>query len=329
MDVVLFTVDFPNFALVVRGHLAYSGEDRLSLFQSEHRMPKFRTQNNVDSQVVNTVACTVKVKISDTLAHRLQSLSSTAIPIVKRMLNERQNSSSKYYPELPCVLSKSLIAKYQNNGKCRDVTNLVLPICGDKERQIKLTAEGVRIPALFGKEILPVIFPRPVYGDEKGRRNVSAEFFHRSGEWFGTFTYRTIPAPEFQPTGMIGIDRNSVGHVATLSDPTNGKVLHLGFNPAATKVCWRRRKANLQRKEKQLAVPHQAQTVTKNKARKSHRIQSNRGLRRYPSSRHCGRGSGRSQVEKFQDRSYTERSQWSFYQLLQFIIYKAALRGVR
>src|SRR5207249_4717401 len=34
--------------------------------------------------------------------------------------------------------------------------------------------------------------------------------------------------------------------VATLADPQNGKVLHLGFNPARTKAGWRGQKANLQ-----------------------------------------------------------------------------------
>jgi len=47
-------------------------------------------------------------------------------------------SSSKYYKELPCVIAKSLIAKYQKNKKCKQVSNLVLPVCGDKGKQIKL-----------------------------------------------------------------------------------------------------------------------------------------------------------------------------------------------
>ena len=38
------------------------------------------------------------------------------------------------------------------------------------------------------------------------------------------------------------------GNVAVLADPQNGKVLHLGFNPAAAKYNWRRRRANLKSK---------------------------------------------------------------------------------
>jgi putative transposase len=33
-------------------------------------------------------------------------------------------------------------------------------------------------------------------------------------------------------------------------------------------------------------------------------------------------------VRRGKIRAYSEKSQWSFYQLLQYIIYKAALRGV-
>ena len=53
------------------------------------------------------------------------------------MLRDRSLSGSKYYPELPWVISKSLIAKYQRNMNLKVVTNVVLPICGDKGRQIK------------------------------------------------------------------------------------------------------------------------------------------------------------------------------------------------
>jgi hypothetical protein len=62
-----------------------------------------------------------------------------------------------FYPEVPCVIAKSLVAKYQRNKRCRVVRNLVLPLCGDKGTQIKLEGNGIRIPALFGKAVLPVV----------------------------------------------------------------------------------------------------------------------------------------------------------------------------
>jgi hypothetical protein len=59
------------------------------------------------------------------------------------MLADRSLSSSKYFPDVPCVVSKSLISKYQKNPKCKRVRNLVIPVCGDKGKQIKLVEERI------------------------------------------------------------------------------------------------------------------------------------------------------------------------------------------
>ena len=67
------------------------------------------------------------------------------------MLVRRELSSSKFYPEVPCVIAKSLVAKYQRNKRSRVVRNLVPPLCGDKGKQIKLEGNGIRILALFRK----------------------------------------------------------------------------------------------------------------------------------------------------------------------------------
>src|SRR6266480_3395674 len=77
------------------------------------------------------------------------------------------------------------------------------------------------------------------------------------------------------------------------------------------------------------------QAMQTHKVRKSRGVQTNRGLRRKTSSVHCAQRSLRplvleklENVRKGKIRRYAEQSQWSFYQLLQFILYKAALRGV-
>jgi hypothetical protein len=146
------------------------------------------------------------------------------------MLYLRECSSSKYYPEIPCVVAKSLIVKYQRNPKCVTVSHIVLPICGDRGKQVKLVDGGLRIPALFKKEVLPVVFPKLICGFVR-----QGEFFKRKGQWLASVCYNT-PAHELvEVEGAIAVDRNSVGNVAVLAGPQNGKVLHLGFNPAATK----------------------------------------------------------------------------------------------
>jgi hypothetical protein len=137
-----------------------------------------------------------KTKVPEAFSPRLEELVRAAKPCVRRMLAYRELSSSRYYKEIPCVLAKSLITKYQRNPKCQQVKNLLLPICGDKGKQVKLPEGGIRIPALFKKDILPVIFLHPVAGFI---RNV--EFLHRNGEWYAAVCYQTIAPEPIRPKG--------------------------------------------------------------------------------------------------------------------------------
>src|SRR5205807_36085 len=134
----------------------------------------YRGRGSSRGQVVETVTCCIQVPVPDSLAVTLETLEPLARICVDRMLVHRERSSSAFYPELPCVIAKSLIAKYQRNKKCRAVTNLVLPLCGDKGRQIKLDNAGIRIPALFQKKVLPVTWLRNPVGFVR-----SVEFIRR------------------------------------------------------------------------------------------------------------------------------------------------------
>src|SRR5205807_4202260 len=196
---------------------------------------------DLQGQALETVTYCIQVPVPDSLAVTLATLEPLARICVDRMLVHRERSSTAFYPELPSVIAKSLIAKYQRNKKCKAVTKLVLPLCGDKGRQIKRHPAGIRIPALFKKKVLPVTWLRNPVGFIR-----SVEFIRRGGRWFACICYNARKETLFRPTGTIGVDRNSVGAVATLADPQNGKVLHLGFNPARTREVWRGRRANLQ-----------------------------------------------------------------------------------
>ena len=223
------------------------------------------------------------------------------------------------------MVSKSLITKYQRNKKCKSVSNVVIPICGDKGKIVKLEGNGIRIPAIFKKYVLPVVFMRPVVGFVR-----SIEFVQRKGVWYCHVSYNTPAQPLLtRPTGTVGVDRNSVGAVATLADPQNGKVLHMGFNPAYTKQVWQRRKANLQSLGK-MRLLHKIRNKQSRRTKYENHVVSKQIVDYAASHRRCivveDLGSVRKKGSKI--RRYTEKSQWSFYQLLQFILYKAALRGV-
>ena len=181
---------------------------------------------------------TVKVKISDGLAHGLDELLERCASAVQRMLANRALSSSKYYRDLvPCAVSKSLIAKYQENRKCQHVKNLVIPVCGDRGRQIKLVHGGIRVPTLFKKAVLPVQWPREITGHVR-----YIELFRRQGQWYVSICYNTPKWKPIECDGEIGLDRNSVGNIAVFADLQTGVVRKLGICPARTKFVFRRRR---------------------------------------------------------------------------------------
>ena len=277
---------------------------------------------DLHGQAVETVTCCIKVPVPDSLAVTLETLEPLARICVDRMLVHRERSSSAFYPELPCVIAKSLIAKYQRNKKCKVVTNLVLPLCGDKGRQIKRDPAGIRIPALFQKKVLPVTWLRNPVGFVR-----SVEFIRRGGRWFACICYHARKEELFRPTGTIGVDRNSVGAVATLADPQNGKVFHLGFHPAGTKPVWRGRRANLQSLGKRRLLHKIRNKQSRRTKYENHKV-SKQIVDYAVKHRRAIVLEKLEKVRRGRMRHYVEKSQWSFYQLFRFILYKAALHGV-
>jgi IS605 OrfB family transposase len=270
----------------------------------------------------NTI--TQLVKIPDNFRPKLDGLAVNARRAVSEMLANRDKSSSKYYPDIPCVLAKSLITKYQRNRRCHSVKHLTLPICGDKGKQIKLVDGGFRISAVFGKAVIQAEWWYPVLGFVR-----QVELFQRSGDWFATVSYNTVGCEPIQPESCVGVDRNSVGNIAVMADPTTGYVEHLGFNPARTKEVWRGRKSNLQKAGKNRLL-----FKIKNKQSRRTKLENHIVSKRivdYAVS-HCRAIA----IEALKEvnakgskiRKFSEKSQWSFSQLEIFIRYKAALHGV-
>jgi IS605 OrfB family transposase len=320
-------MDLVGFATKLHPRAAHLGRNRGKQVSkqgkvSENLSTELRTEDNKLAKMVDTVTCCVKVKVPDSLRPVLDALVRKAQACVARMLARRMESSSKYYKELPCVIAKSLIAKYQKNKKCKQVTHLVLPVCGDKGKQIKLEDRGIRIPALFKKEVLPVLWLRWPVGFVR-----SAEFFLRSGHWYAAICYNAKAERQLCVTGTVGVDQNSVGAVATLADPQNGKVLHLGFNPAKTKAVWRGQKANLQSLGKRRLL-HKIRNKQSRRTKYENHVVSKQIVDYAAKHRRCIVLEKLENVREGKIRRYVEQSQWSFYQLLRFILYKAALRGV-
>jgi putative transposase len=292
---------------------------------SEYKMPKFRAKDDVSRQVTDAVACCVKVKIPDTLAYGLDGLLERCGLAVQRMLANRTLSSSKHYGDLvPCVVSKSLITKYQKNPKCKQVRNLVIPVCGDKGKQIKLVEGGIRIPALFKQEVLPVSWPRQITGHVR-----SVELLRRAGEWFASICYH-IPKPSIAAfDGVIGVDRNSVGNIAVFADMETGTVRKLGICPARTKYVFRHRRKNLARAGKTRLLKKLHRKQRRRMSYENHR--ATRAVVDYAATHRRAVVMEKLENVRSKDskiRGYSEKNQWAFAQFGSMLRYKCALRGI-
>ena len=266
----------------------------------------------------------VKVKLPAIYNVALSVIAEKSAAVVKRMLANRSETSSKFYKEVPCVVAKSLSAKYQRNYKCKSVKRIAIPICGDKGKQIKLVPGGVRIPALFKKAVIPVFWPRQIQGYVR-----SVEIYRRGGDWYASFCVNVAADVTLQPTGVVGVDRNSVGNVAVMADLQTGHVRHMGFNPARTKSCWRGWRRNLQRQGKRRLLSKLRKKQARRTTQQNHVV--SKTIVDYAKSH-----SRAIALEKLEGvtakgskiRFYSERNQWAFAQLAGFIQYKARLAGV-
>jgi putative transposase len=324
MQMVSLAVGLDDFALDFRGGLVQNPNHKVSLQSIEYMATKLNTPDDVVGKPIATMACCFKTLISDDLAHGLKEIETRCRSIVNRMLANRSETSSKFYKEIPCVIAKSLSSKYQRNLKCKSVKRIVIPVCGDKGKQIKIVEGGVRIPALFKKSVLPVYFPRKISGHV---RNV--EIYQRGGRWFANFCVNVAVDLPVKVSGVIGVDRNSVGNIAVMADLQTGHVRHMGFNPARTKSCWRGRKKNLQRQGKRRLLSK----LRKNHARRS---QYQNHVVSKTVVEYAKKHSRAIALEKLSRvtakdskiRKYSQSNQWAFAQLASFIQYKARLAGV-
>jgi len=274
------------------------------------------------SKIIDTVMVTGKSIIPHRFDIILSSLYSECQRVVKSMLKDRTKNSSKYWKTIPCVVSKSLILKYQRNRKCQSVKKLVIQICGDKGKQVKLRGNQIRIPAIFKKEWIDIFPLKPIIGNI-----ASVEIFKRKGKWFLSYSYNT-PKTIIQTCGVVGVDRNARGNVATVCDIQTGKVIKVGPDIKGWKDNLKNRKKKLQRKGAKVLlkkinrkqsnrtkdINHKVSKLIVDYAIKHCRAIVLENLGNIKDSKKCGH--------------YTKKSNWSYFQLEQFLKYKAALCNI-
>ena len=286
-------------------------------------IPKLCNKNNMINKTEDTMCLTFKVVVSHKFSPVLDLLYNKSIGVVNRMLKDRTKNSSKFYKEIPCVISKSLISKYQKNKKLKKVSSLVLPICGDKGKQVKITGNGLRIPALFKKDIIQVSFPKEIVGFIR-----QVEFFKKDKVWYMSYSYNTPKIKvEIKENNYIGVDRNSVGNVATISLPDK-TVKFLGPDCSGLSKNFRNRRSKLQRKGAKNALKKIKRKQSNRTKDINHKV--SRQIVNY-AKEHCSAivlEDLKHISKKGKAKRYVQKSQWSFYQLETFINYKAALLNI-
>ncbi len=271
----------------------------------------------------NTACLTFKTKIPKKFHPNLEELHKKSSLCVKRMIKDRSKSSTKYYKDIPSVVAKGLINKYQRNKKCKSVKRLVLSICGDKGTRVKMESNGIKVPSIFRKETILAKFPKPIVGYIR-----QVEFFKKNKIWYMSYSYNTPKEEEIVPKSYLGVDRNSVGNVVAVANIDTGKVLKLGPDCSKITENFRNRRRKLQKKGAKNAL-------AKIRNKQSNRIKDinhkvSRAVVDYAKLHRSAivLENLKGISKKGKAKRYVQKSQWSFYQLETYIKYKAALLGI-
>lgn len=256
---------------------------------------------------------TFKIKHDRDFFEELQK----AKQVARFAINNRDKLSTKYVKHLglKAAISNQILRKYGRNSKCKFIRNVNLIING---YFIKDEDSKIIIPCLK-LEILNII--------QKEYTKINQIEINRQY----AFVSVTVPEQELQKTDdYIGVDLNTTGHIAVIANPQTGKIAKLGKKADHTHRKYKHIRKRLQKQSKN-------RRLKKVKGRESriirdlnHKIskkivvtarENNCGIKL---EKLTGIRKNKKNTKKFR---YSLHS-WSFYQLGQFIEYKAKLNGV-
>lgn len=219
---------------------------------------------------------------------------------------------------LPATIACQTMRKYgnQKNIKMLHSVNLIVP-----GRDIKCYEEtnSIWIPCLklHLENTIPYTFIKI------NQAEIDNEFIY--------LACTISEQPEMIPKTFIGVDRNTTGHIAVIANPDNGKIEKLG-----KKAIHIHRKYSAIRKRLQKEGKFRELKKTKNRESNivkdlNHKI--SRKIVDMSKEQHAAlvfedlKGIRTTSKRQFKSFKYALHS-WSFYQLQQFVEYKAKLLGV-
>jgi len=231
--------------------------------------------------------------------------------------NHVSSSKEVKHIGLKAVISNQILRKYGRNKNIKQVTNIKLIV---PNQGIKINKENKTINITSLKFRFEYLFPN----------NFSKINQIEIGE---EYVYVSVSIQEkelIQTDKYIGVDLNTTGHIAVLSDPETGKIIKMGKKANHIHTKYKNIRRNLQKKgkyKKVKQIKHRESNIVKDLNNKiSHKIvetaiESNSGIKL---EKLTGIRNNTKHTKSF---NYSLNS-WSFYQLQQMIEYKAKLHGI-
>ena len=218
---------------------------------------------------------------------------------------------------LKSMIANQILKKYSNNGMAKKVKSVKLAI---PNQGIQLDKDTRTLYAPCLKLSLKYEFPNNF--EKVNQIEVGEEYAYVSV---------SILEPEVnKPGSWLGVDRNTTGHIAVVSDPETGKVLKFGKSALHIHKKYKSMRRSLQKKGKYGKVKQIKDRESRIVGDINHKV----SRKIVDTAKETGKGikledltgirNSKKQAKSFQ---YAKHS-WSFYQLQQMIEYKAKLLGV-
>lgn len=217
---------------------------------------------------------------------------------------------------LKSMIANQILRKYGRSKtikKARNV-NLIVPSQGIKADHEKHT---IAVPCL--KLVLMYQFPE---FEKVNQIEVDEEY-----------AYVSVSVPEkevMEPEHYIGVDLNATGHAAVVGDPQTGKVWKLGKQGGHVHKKYRNIRRRLQKRGKYGMV----KKIKDRESRIVRDLNHKMSKKIVEIAKNAGCGIKLEQLEGISKNKKYSRSfryslnSWSFYQLRQFVEYKAKLQGI-
>jgi putative transposase len=233
------------------------------------------------------------------------------------ILTHSRSSKDVNHIGLKSMIANQILKKYSNNQKVKNVKSVKLAI-PNQGIKVDRSARTIYAPCL--KLVLKYEFSNLF--EKVNQIELGEEYAYISV---------SIPEPELiEPTNWLGVDRNTTGHIAVISDPETGKVIKLGKSALYVHNKYKNMRKNLQKKGKYGKVKQ----IKDRESRIVRDINHKVSRKIVNTAKDTGKGikledlTGiRNSKKNTKTFRYAKHS-WSFYQLQMFIEYKAKLFGI-